>query len=304
MPPGPRCFTSRVLKEPKPEGTYQLPRGTKYYDGNTNPDDWLTDYAHAVHIANGNLRWAIRCIPQMLEGPARIWLNNLPEGSVNGWVEFRKMFITNFSSTYKRPNRPQALRDCKQGEHETDREYLTRWCTIRNTCEGVEEKQAIGWFTEGCKYGSMLWQKYRRAPPKNLAETIEIANAYAQADPTKPRSAAGPNQYSAGHDVAEGSRQQDRPDYRNKRKEGNRYNPTFVGAVQNTPAPDSKSHAKRMASKKKYTWDNAIGQKEWGEPRGASSNLAWNYEAMLDQPCALHTQPGERPSGHTTRQCS
>lgn len=51
------------MNEPKPEGTYQLPRGTKSYDGSTNPDDWLTDYAHAVHIANGNLRWAIRCIP-------------------------------------------------------------------------------------------------------------------------------------------------------------------------------------------------------------------------------------------------
>ena len=85
----------------------------------------------------------------MLEGPARIWLNNLPEGSVNGRVGFRKMFISNFSSTYKRPNRPQVLMDCKQMQHETDREYLTRWCTIRNTCEGVEERQAIGWFTVG-----------------------------------------------------------------------------------------------------------------------------------------------------------
>ena len=72
VPPGPRCFTSRIMNEPKPEGTYQLPRGTKSYDGGTNSDDWLTDYAHAVHIANGNLRWTIRCIPQMLEGPARI----------------------------------------------------------------------------------------------------------------------------------------------------------------------------------------------------------------------------------------
>src|SRR3954452_6105145 len=102
---------------------------------------------------------------QMLEGPARIWLNNLPENSVDGCAEFRRMFFTNFSSTYCRPNSPQSLRDCKQHEHETDREYLTRWSTIRNTCEGVEEKPAIGCFTEGCKYGSMLWQKYRREPP-------------------------------------------------------------------------------------------------------------------------------------------
>ena len=151
--------------------------------------------------------------------------------------------------------------DCKQREHETDREYLTRWCTIRNTCEGVEEKQAIGWFTEGCRLGTMLWQKYGRAPPQSLAETIEIANAYAQADPTVSRSAAGPSQPSVGYDTAGGSRRPDRPDFRNKRKEDHRNNPTFVGTVQNTPTLDSKSHAKRMASKKKHTWDNNIGQR-------------------------------------------
>ena len=71
----------------------------------------------------------------------------------------------------------------------------------------------IGWSTEGCRYGSMLWQKYRRAPPKSLAETIEIADAYAQADPTKPRSASGPNQFITGNEVAGGSRQQNRPDF-------------------------------------------------------------------------------------------
>lgn len=139
---------------------------------------------------------------------------------------------------------------------------------------------------------------------KSLADTIEIANSYAQADPTKPKSDSGQNQYSTGYDVAGGSRQPDRSDFRNKRKDGNRCNPTFIGAVDNTPTHDNKAFAKRMASKKKHTWDNALGQKEWGEPKGASGNSGWNYEAMLDQPCALHTRPGDRPSGHTTRQCS
>ena len=115
----------------------------------------------------------------MLEGPARIWLNNLPEGSVDDWAGFRRMFLSNFSSMYRRPNRPQALRDCRQGEFETDREYLTRWSIVRNSCEGVDERSAINWFTEGCREGTMLWQKYRRNPPKSLADTIEIANSYA-----------------------------------------------------------------------------------------------------------------------------
>jgi hypothetical protein len=63
---------------------FQLACGARTYNGSTKPEDWLEDYSTAVNIAEGNLRWAVRYVPQMLEGPARIWLNNLPVGSING----------------------------------------------------------------------------------------------------------------------------------------------------------------------------------------------------------------------------
>ena len=68
----------------------------------------------------------------MLEGPARIWLNNLPENIIECSIDFEKAFVSNFTSTYKRPNRPQQLAACRQRENETDREYLTRWSQMRN----------------------------------------------------------------------------------------------------------------------------------------------------------------------------
>jgi hypothetical protein len=146
----------------------------------------LEDYSTAVNIAGGNLRWAVRYVPQMLEGPARIWLNNLPAGSINGWMDFEEPFVSNFTSTYKRPNHPQQLANCRQGDYETDRDYLTRWCTMHNSCEGVVESQAIMWFAQGCRHGTMLWQKLQREMPATLAKTIRIANSYALGDPTQP----------------------------------------------------------------------------------------------------------------------
>src|SRR5215213_5663445 len=99
-----------------PVRNFQLPRDTKTYDGTTKPEDWLADYVTAVYIAGGgvNRRWAVRIIPSYLVGPARIWLNNLPAGSINGWLDFEEAFVNNFSSTYKRPNRPQQLALCQQ----------------------------------------------------------------------------------------------------------------------------------------------------------------------------------------------
>ena len=168
------------MREP-PVPNFQLARGTKTYDGSTKPEDWLTNYVTAVHIAGGNHRWAVRYIPQMLEGPARIWLNNLLEKSIDCWLDFSEAFVSNFTSTYKRPNRPQQLSMCKQRDDETDREYLTRWSTMRNSCEGAIESQAITWFAQGCRHGTMLWQ---REMPTTLAETIKIADMYALGDPT------------------------------------------------------------------------------------------------------------------------
>jgi hypothetical protein len=51
------------------------------------PEDWLEDYSTIVNIAGGNLQWAVCYVPKLLEGPARIWMNNLPARSINGWMD-------------------------------------------------------------------------------------------------------------------------------------------------------------------------------------------------------------------------
>jgi hypothetical protein len=112
---------------------------------------------------------------------------NLPlQGSINGWVNFEEQFISNFTSVYKKPNCPQQLASYRQGDYDTDCDYLTRWCTMRNSCEGVVETQAITWFAQGCQHGTMLWQRLQREMPATLAETIKIADSYALCDPTQP----------------------------------------------------------------------------------------------------------------------
>ncbi|KAK1687132.1 hypothetical protein QYE76_047980 [Lolium multiflorum] len=182
-PAGPKCFGPRILNEPMRAG-FQLPRDTPKYDGTTKPEDWLQDYSTAVGIAQGNKRWAVRYSPLMLLGSARTWLNNLPAGSINGWLDFEDAFISNFTGTYRRPGRPQQLEMCKQGADETDRAYLTRWCEMRNSCEGVHEIQAVGFFMAGCRQNTMLWHKLHRSDPKTMAALMAIADKYALADGT------------------------------------------------------------------------------------------------------------------------
>ena len=62
----------------------------------------------------------------MLQGSARTWLNSLPMGSINAWVDFEEAFVRNFTGTYKRPGHPSQLAIYVQGLTETGREYLAR----------------------------------------------------------------------------------------------------------------------------------------------------------------------------------
>ncbi|KAK1611620.1 hypothetical protein QYE76_035293 [Lolium multiflorum] len=282
-PAGPKCFGPRILNEPMVEG-FQLPRDTPKYDGTTKPEDWLLDYSTAVGIAKGNKRWAVRYSPLMLLGSARTWLNNLPAGSINGWLDFEAAFISNFTGTYRRPGRPQQLEMCKQGPDETDRAYLTRWCEMRNSCEGVHEMQAISFFMGGCRPNTMLWHKLRRSEPKTMAALMVIADKYALAEEAgkapadvSPAPARRDNNKPA-EGASHGSR---RDNYRGKRhsdQPDRRYGSAHVAAVADNAAGGSRRQKQDRQWKPKYT-----------------------FEQMLDSPCKYHS--GKNPSNHTTRDC-
>ena len=109
---------------------------------------------------------------------------------------------------------------CKQMPNETDRDLLTRWFTMRNSCEGVIESQAIAWFAQGCRHGSVLWKRLQRDMPASLAETIRIADSYALGDPTQPllMSADGMTETQI-YDAAGSQRRQERSEYRRKRRD-------------------------------------------------------------------------------------
>ncbi|KAK1677429.1 hypothetical protein QYE76_038277 [Lolium multiflorum] len=285
-PAGPKCFGPRILNEPVMDG-FLLPRDTPKYDGTAKPEDWLLDYSTAVGIARGNKRWAVRYSPLMLLGSARTWLNNLPAGSINGWLDFEEAFISNFTGTYRRPGRPRQLEMCKQEPDETDRAYLTRWCEMRNSCEGVHEVQAISFFMAGCRPNTMLWHKLRRSDPKTMAALMAIADKYALAEEAAglgqqfaSRASARSSQ-PAEHKPAEGTSHGSRRDnYRGKRhsdQPDRRYGSAHVAAVSD--------HAAAGGSRR---------QKQDWKPK-------FTFEQMLDVPCKYHS--GKNPSNHTTHEC-
>jgi hypothetical protein len=98
------------------------------------------------------------------------------------------------------------------------------------------EQQAIMWFAQGCRHGTMLWQKLQRDMPATLAETIKIADSYALGDPLQPTlDSQGQGQTQRNNNNAGGSGQFYRPDNRNKRRDDMQdyqYGSSQVAAVE------------------------------------------------------------------------
>jgi hypothetical protein len=56
------------------------------------------------------------------------------------------------------------------------------WSELHNSCEGVGEEQAIRYFTNECREGSLMKHKLNRAEPKTMAEFMAIADKNISAD--------------------------------------------------------------------------------------------------------------------------
>ena len=54
-------------------------------------------------MARGDDLHAVKYLPLKLKGPARYWLNSLPENSIGSWEDLEDAFRDNFQGTYVRP---------------------------------------------------------------------------------------------------------------------------------------------------------------------------------------------------------
>jgi hypothetical protein len=149
----------------------------------------------------------------------------------------------------------------------------------------VGEEQAIGYFTDGCREGTLLKHKLHRTEPKTMADFMAIADKYASADSTarvqyiEPVPAGGQSQPTSGQG---GHHNRDRHGKRKDERHDNKYGSRKAAAVQGSPGAMGGSQKCKgdKFSKDKYT-----------------------IEVMLDQPCKFHSVSG-KPAAHTTRQCS
>jgi hypothetical protein len=130
---------------------HQFPEGFKpvnieQYDGTTDPTVWIEDFLLHIHMARGDDLHAIKYLPLKLKGPARHWLNSLPENSIGCWEDLEEAFRSNFQGTYVRPPDSSDLSNVVQKPGESARLFWNRFLTKKNQIVDCPDAEAIASF--------------------------------------------------------------------------------------------------------------------------------------------------------------
>ena len=97
----PLCFIDEVIQHQFLEGFKLI--NIEQYDEPMDPAVLIEDFLLHIHMARVDDLHAIKYLPLNLKGPARHWLNSLPENSIGTWEDLEDAFRANFQGTYVRP---------------------------------------------------------------------------------------------------------------------------------------------------------------------------------------------------------
>jgi hypothetical protein len=89
------------------------------YNGSVNPIEFLQIYTTSILAARGNEAAVAKHFPVALIGTTRLWLRNIPQGSLTSWEELCRQFTTNFESAYARPDNEVDLHVMQQRSGES-----------------------------------------------------------------------------------------------------------------------------------------------------------------------------------------
>ena len=97
-------------------------------------------------MARGDDLHAIKYLPLKLKGPARHWLNSLPENSIGSWEDLEEAFLDNFQGTYVRPPDTDDLSHIVQQPGESARKLWTRFLIKKNQIIDCPDAEALAAF--------------------------------------------------------------------------------------------------------------------------------------------------------------
>ena len=119
-----------------------------------------------IQMAHGDDLHAIKYLPLKLKGPARHWLNSLPENSIGSWEDLEDAFRD--QGTYIRPPDTDDVSHIVQQPRESARKFWTRFLVKKNQIVDCPDAKVLAAIKHNIR-DEWLAQHLGQEKPKSMA---------------------------------------------------------------------------------------------------------------------------------------
>nr|GEV50433.1 reverse transcriptase domain-containing protein [Tanacetum cinerariifolium] len=165
-------FTPRIRNFEGSRKT-RMPNNVKTYDGTGDPEDHVKVFQAAAQVK----RWAMPTWCHMfnstLIGAARVWFDELPPESIDGYKDLRAAFLVYFMQQKKYVKDPVEIHNIKQRDGETIEDFIERFKIETGSMKGAPECMRIFDSCTGTPKEILATKASKFQPPPPMVTPVE-----------------------------------------------------------------------------------------------------------------------------------
>ncbi|GJU82869.1 reverse transcriptase domain-containing protein [Tanacetum coccineum] len=154
-----------------------MPTNVKTYDGTEDPEDHLKIFQAAAQVE----RWAMPTWCHMfnstLIGAARVWFDELPPESIDGYKGLKAAFLAYFMQQKKYIKDLVEIHNIKQGDGETIKDFIERFKIETGRMKGAPECMRISGFMHGVNNPKRI-KRLNEHVPQTMEEMITATTTF------------------------------------------------------------------------------------------------------------------------------
>ncbi|GJW78580.1 reverse transcriptase domain-containing protein [Tanacetum coccineum] len=173
-------FTSRISNFRSSRKT-RMPNNVKTYDGTGDPEDHLKVFQSAAQVEHWAMPTWCHMFNSTLIGSARVWFDELPAKSIDGYKDLKTAFLAYFMQQKKYVKDPVEIHNIKQKEGETIEEFMERFKNETGRMKGAPECMRISGFMHGVNNPELIKCLNERVP-KTMEEMMTAIAAFVRGE--------------------------------------------------------------------------------------------------------------------------
>nr|GEV03234.1 reverse transcriptase domain-containing protein [Tanacetum cinerariifolium] len=155
----------------------RMPNNVKTYDGTGDPEDHVKVFQAAAQVE----RWAMPTWCHMfnstLIGTARVWFDELPPESIDGYKDLKAAFLAYFMQQKKYVKDPVEIHNIKQKDGETIEDFMERFKIETGRMKGAPECMRVSRFMHGVNNPELI-KRLNEHVPKTMEEMMITTTAF------------------------------------------------------------------------------------------------------------------------------